>query len=279
MKLIRVLAIVALAPFVLVGCASSGGGAFSSWNKCMVGGAVAGAAAGVAVDGEIGGAAIGALTGMGLGSLLCIGDQDSDGDGVPDEMDECPATPAGVQVGANGCPLDSDGDGVPDYLDQCPGTPAGVAVDARGCPMDSDLDGVPDHLDKCPDTLAGTEVDANGCPLPGEKLAILVNINFDFDKSNIRSGEEAKLQGVLQTLVDNPDIKITVEGHTDSIGTDEYNMGLSQRRADSVRSYLLSRGIDFDRVDVAAFGERVPLASNDTREGRAMSRRVEFVVR
>lgn len=279
MKLMRMLVLVVLAPLVLAGCASSGGGAFSTWNKCMVGGAVAGAAAGVAVDGEVGGAAVGALAGMGLGSLLCMGDQDSDGDGVPDEKDKCPGTPAGVKVDADGCALDSDGDGVPDYLDQCPQTPAGVSVDARGCPLDSDFDGVPDHLDKCPDTLAGTEVDANGCPLPGEKLAILVNVNFDFDRSNIRAGEESKLQGVLQTLIDNPDINVRVEGHTDSIGGDEYNMGLSMRRAEAVRSYLLSRGIDFERVEAAGFGERMPLASNDTREGRAMNRRVEFVVR
>ncbi len=69
---------------------------------------------------------------------------DADGDGVPDHLDTCPATPAGVAVDADGCPLDSDGDGVPDQLDICPGTPAGTAVDARGCQPDSDLDGVAD---------------------------------------------------------------------------------------------------------------------------------------
>ncbi|MEW6489505.1 MAG: OmpA family protein [Thermodesulfobacteriota bacterium] len=90
---------------------------------------------------------------------------DSDGDGVPDYLDKCPGTPAGVKVDASGCPLDSDGDGVPDYLDKCPGTPANVRVDASGCPLDSDGDGVPDHLDKCPGTPRGVRVDASGCPI------------------------------------------------------------------------------------------------------------------
>jgi OOP family OmpA-OmpF porin len=96
----------------------------------------------------------------------CAGD--SDGDGVPDGVDQCPNTPAGVAVDAAGCPLDSDKDGVPDGIDKCPNTPAGATVDASGCPMDADLDGVPDGLDRCPNTPAGTKVDATGCPLPVE---------------------------------------------------------------------------------------------------------------
>jgi OmpA-OmpF porin, OOP family len=95
--------------------------------------------------------------------------KDSDGDGVTDDMDKCPNTPAGVKVDSVGCPLDSDKDGVPDYLDQCPNTPSGVKVDAKGCPIDSDKDGVPDYLDKCPDTPAGVKVDSVGCPLDSDK--------------------------------------------------------------------------------------------------------------
>jgi len=89
---------------------------------------------------------------------------DSDKDGVPDYLDECPDTPLGVVVDAKGCPVDTDGDGVPDYRDECPGTPAGVKVDSRGCPLDTDGDGVPDYLDECPDTPRGVAVDARGCP-------------------------------------------------------------------------------------------------------------------
>jgi outer membrane protein OmpA-like peptidoglycan-associated protein len=95
---------------------------------------------------------------------------DSDGDGVPDGIDQCPDTPKGAVVDAKGCPIDSDGDGVPDGIDQCPNTPKGAVVDAKGCPIDSDGDGVPDGIDQCPNTAPGTKVDAVGCPLPIEAV-------------------------------------------------------------------------------------------------------------
>jgi outer membrane protein OmpA-like peptidoglycan-associated protein len=90
--------------------------------------------------------------------------RDTDGDGVPDRKDKCPATPSGAQVDATGCPLDTDGDGVYDGLDKCPGTPKGATVNAQGCPSDTDGDGVYDGLDQCPDTPKGATVDAKGCP-------------------------------------------------------------------------------------------------------------------
>ncbi|MDD5712363.1 MAG: OmpA family protein [Smithellaceae bacterium] len=93
---------------------------------------------------------------------------DSDGDGVPDDVDKCPDTPLGVAVDADGCPVDTDGDGVADYLDKCPDTPKGVTVDKDGCPVDSDGDGVPDYLDKCPDTPKGVKVDYLGCPIDSD---------------------------------------------------------------------------------------------------------------
>ena len=94
--------------------------------------------------------------------------KDSDGDGVPDKLDQCPGTPAGARVDAKGCPLDSDGDGVYDGLDQCPDTPKGCTVDAKGCPSDADKDGVCDGLDQCPNTPAGAKVDAKGCPMDSD---------------------------------------------------------------------------------------------------------------
>lgn len=100
-----------------------------------------------------------------LGLKFAFGSpKDSDKDGVEDKLDQCPNTPLGVSVDANGCPLDEDKDGVPDYLDKCPGTPAGVQVDTLGCPVDTDKDGVADYLDQCPDTPREAEVDENGCP-------------------------------------------------------------------------------------------------------------------
>ncbi len=94
----------------------------------------------------------------------CSLPKDADGDGVTDNLDRCPNTPAGTPVDGTGCPKDSDGDGVTDLSDKCPNTPAGTAVDAMGCPKDSDQDGVLDAADKCPNTPAGTPVDATGCP-------------------------------------------------------------------------------------------------------------------
>jgi len=93
---------------------------------------------------------------------------DSDHDGVYDGLDKCPGTPAGAHVDATGCPTDSDGDGVPDGIDQCPNTPKGATVDAKGCPIDSDGDGVPDGIDQCPGTPAGTTVDEKGCPMDSD---------------------------------------------------------------------------------------------------------------
>ena len=94
--------------------------------------------------------------------------KDTDKDGIPDKLDKCSDTPAGVKVSENGCPVDGDGDGVADYLDKCSGTPVGVKVDASGCPVDGDGDGVADYLDKCPGTPAGVKVNASGCPVDGD---------------------------------------------------------------------------------------------------------------
>jgi outer membrane beta-barrel protein len=99
--------------------------------------------------------------------------QDSDNDGVIDNLDRCPGTPQGVNVDAFGCPVDSDKDGVPDYLDECPNTPQGVEVDSKGCPVDSDKDSVPDYKDKCPNTPTGVIVDENGCPMDSDKDSVL----------------------------------------------------------------------------------------------------------
>jgi len=97
---------------------------------------------------------------------------DSDRDGVPDYIDKCPGNPASIVVDKNGCPPDSDRDGIPDYLDKCLNTPAGINVDKKGCPPDSDSDGVTDSLDKCPDTPAGVKVDKDGCTVVAEQKVV-----------------------------------------------------------------------------------------------------------
>jgi OOP family OmpA-OmpF porin len=197
---------------------------------------------------------------------------DSDGDGVTDVHDLCAETPAGVVVDGAGCPLDSDGDGVYNELDQCPDTPAGVAVDTIGCPLDSDGDGVANYLDECPDTPAGLTVDDQGCP-----ISITLSIEFDVDKSDIKPGYHDELAKGAAFIRKYSDQKILVAGHTDSTGNEPYNEALSQRRAESVRSYLVENfKLDGDKLFARGFGEKAPIASNDTAEGRQRNRRVEL---
>jgi OOP family OmpA-OmpF porin len=218
---------------------------------------------------------------------------DSDGDGVPDYLDKCPGTPAGVKVNKDGCPLDSDGDGVPDYLDKCPGTPAGVKADKDGCPLDSDGDGVPDYLDKCPGTPADAKVDQDGCPLPVvqkivpqaasameaaivEKGRVTLNVQFDFDKAIIKKKYHDEIGKLAEVMKKYPDLKITLEGHTDNVGGLAYNEKLSQRRVDAVKKYLTTKsGIEASRLNAKGYGPIRPIASNATKEGRQKNRRVE----
>jgi outer membrane protein OmpA-like peptidoglycan-associated protein len=234
---------------------------------------------------------------------------DDDNDGVPNYLDKCPNTPAGVAVDADGCPLDEDGDGVPNYLDKCPKTPAGVAVDENGCPFDEDGDGVPDYLDKCPKTPAGAQVDADGCPLdtdgdgipdyldrcpqvPGvaanygcpeikkEILKVfkqaLNGIQFETGKATIKSSSNAILNKIVAIMNENPDFNLDIAGHTDNVGKADFNLDLSQRRAEAVKAYLVKKGVVNTRMTAEGYGDTRPVSTNATAAGRAENRRVEF---
>jgi OOP family OmpA-OmpF porin len=198
--------------------------------------------------------------------------------GVNEGASLCPGTPAGIPLDPDGCPLYSDADAVPDYQDECPGTAAGVPVDAKGCPRDTDTDGVVDYLDSCARTPIGTRVDARGCPLAGERIAIVTNINFDFDHTDVRGDVKIRLSRVIQLLQEMPPIHVQIVGHTDDVGSAQYNLALSLRRAEAVRDYIVTRGVDGARLSVAGRGKSEPLVSNSTPQGRAVNRRVEFVV-
>ena len=200
---------------------------------------------------------------------------DTDGDGVPDYLDKCPGTPKGVKCDAAGCPLDSDGDGVADYLDKCPNTPKGCKVDAAGCPIDSDGDGVVDCLDKCPDTPKGIVVDENGCVPEG--FRVVGDVLFDTNKWDIKPEGKAALDKGAAFLLKNPQIKVGIQGHTDSSGAADWNAKLSQRRAESVMEYLVSKGVPAAQLTAKGFGPANPVAPNDTKEGRAKNRRVDFM--
>ncbi len=201
---------------------------------------------------------------------------DSDGDGVPDDRDRCPGTPAGAQVDADGCPLDSDGDGVYDGLDQCPDTPRGAVVDTRGCPLDSDGDGVYDGLDQCPDTQAGAKVDSRGCEIPA--VITLSGVTFEVNTANLRPESRSVLNEMATQLKANPTVKVEVAGHTDNTGEAAYNLDLSQRRAEAVRDYLIAQGVPAAQLTARGYGETSPVADNSTRAGRQQNRRVELIV-
>lgn len=232
---------------------------------------------------------------------------DSDGDGVPDYLDRCPNTKRGIQVDQYGCPLDSDGDGIPDYLDRCldtpsgmkvnevgcpdsdgdgvfddkdkcPNTPAGVAVDLNGCPKDSDFDGVPDYLDECPNTPRGVEVDERGCARVSKKIMLRGDTNFEFGKAQLLQSAFSVLTNIALVMKDNPETRWRIEGHTDGIGSESFNMKLSKERADVVANYLSNLGVDKSRLEIVPYGKSRPIATNDTPEGRAMNRRVEIIL-
>jgi OOP family OmpA-OmpF porin len=202
---------------------------------------------------------------------------DSDKDGVIDSLDKCPDTPVGCIVDKDGCPIDSDKDGVIDCRDKCPNTPVGCIVDKDGCPIDSDKDGVIDCMDKCPNTPAGAMVDKDGCTR--EKVTITLNVEFDVAKWDVKDEYRDEIKKVADFMNEHPNVKASIDGHTSSPGSDAYNQKLSERRANSVRQYLISNfGIKASRLTATGYGETKPIATNDTEEGRQKNRRVEAVL-
>ena len=115
-------------------------------------------------------------------------------------------------------------------------------------------------------------------PPPSGKRIVLRGVHFDFNKSDIRADSRPILNEAGEILKENPDVRISVEGHTDAIGSDEYNKQLSLRRAEAVFRYLVNHGIPPERMEVIGYGKRRPVASNDTDSGRAQNRRVELRV-
>jgi len=203
------------------------------------------------------------------GDIALEGCPDRDKDGVADKDDACPDTPGLKEL--KGCP-DTDGDGVIDSDDKCPDTPKGYKVDKKGCPVDTDGDGVVDGEDACP-TVAGP-AENKGCPIPEIKFN---TIHFDFDKYKLRSEAKAGLDEVIKVLKEKPDVEIELSGFADEVGTEKYNMELSEKRAKEARKYLIDNGIAPERiVTVQWFGKSRPIAPNTTEEGRAKNRRVEI---
>jgi len=220
-------------------------------------------------------------------------DPDNDADGILDVADQCPNDPEDADAfeDENGCPdPDNDADGILDAADACPNEPEDMDgfEDENGCPdPDNDRDGILDVNDACPnepEDFDGFE-DENGCPEEGEGLVALTcdaieireSVFFDTDSDVIQSRSYPLLDQIAGVMRAASYIRLVrVEGHTDARGSDDYNLDLSNRRAASVRAYLVNAGIAAERLDSAGYGETQPIADNGTAEGRATNRRVDF---
>ena len=224
-------------------------------------------------------------------------DADNDKDGVLDVADRCPSNPETVNgyQDEDGCPDekpvdDTDGDGYKDDVDRCPYDAEDFDnyEDEDGCPeLDNDTDGILDVDDACPmerEIYNGVD-DEDGCPDEGRvvvessQIKILEKIYFDFNQATIQTRSFSLLDEIAATIVAHPSLlKIRVEGHTDNVGGDETNRNLSQERALAVMNYLIASGVEEHRLDARGFGEDYPIDSNETDEGRANNRRVEFII-
>lgn len=140
--------------------------------------------------------------------------------------------------------------------------------------VDDDGDGVINERDKCPNTLKGAKVDGNGCVV--EQTMTIRDITFEFNSARLTKNAQILMENVVSFLRSDPKVHLSISGHTDSKGSDAYNLKLSRARAKEVRDYLIGYGIAASRLDAAGYGERRPVASNDTAEGRELNRRVEF---
>lgn len=237
------------------------------------------------------------------GSRMLNGCPDQDNDGVMDSQDRCP-NQAGT-ISLKGCP-DTDNDGVADLDDKCANTRPGTKVDAKGCAIDSDKDGVADNEDRCPD-LAGVialkgcpDADGDGianvddkCPnakgtaenkgCPEIAKADIVKITyigsklfFENNSDKLKVASLSQLDELVKILLRYDGASLTIEGNTDNVGKDDFNMTLSQKRTESVKVYLIEKGISESRLIAIGNGETKPVADNKTKLGRAKNRRVEL---
>jgi outer membrane protein OmpA-like peptidoglycan-associated protein len=206
-------------------------------------------------------------------------DKDSDGDGTVDRLDKCPDV-AGI-ADLNGCAdKDTDGDGIVDRLDKCPSEAEDKDgfQDQDGCPdPDNDGDGFPDETDKCPNNPGVAENE--GCPKTKEITRgqlILKGVTFESGKAVLLLGSYKVLDEMAESLREWPEVTIEIQGHTDNTGNAALNLTLSQERAETVRQYMISKGIAPERLTAIGYGQDKPIADNKTASGRAQNRRVEI---
>ncbi|MFO0617463.1 MAG: OmpA family protein [Polyangiaceae bacterium] len=212
---------------------------------------------------------------------------DKDNDGIMDPEDACPEV-AGIKQddpSLHGCP-DKDGDQVVDKVDACVDIPGIKTQDPKtnGCPGDTDGDGIRDDVDACPKDPGKADPDPakNGCPLVVVKeneIVINEQVQFDTGLATIKKVSDPLLDNVAKVMKDHPEItKIEVQGHTDTKGTPQGNTVLSDNRAKAVMAALVKRGIEQKRLVAKGYGQDKPIATNETEDGRAKNRRVQFIV-
>lgn len=210
------------------------------------------------------------------GTVEMKGCPDKDADGIPDIDDKCPDTDKKYKVDSNGCPMDNDKDGVLNEDDLCPEI-KGIAS-LKGC-ADSDGDGVADPEDRCP-TVKGT-IENKGCPeITKEDVKkitqIASKIYFETNSAKLKPVSTGQLNALVDILKKYDAANLLIEGHTDNVGDDNYNMELSQKRTEAVKEYLMSKGILEARITAKGYGETKPIADNKTASGRSKNRRVEL---
>ena len=212
-------------------------------------------------------------------------DKDTDGDGVVDRKDKCPDKAGPPE--RDGCPAeDKDNDGIADEKDKCPDEPEDKDQfeDEDGCPdPDNDKDGVLDEKDKCPteaETKNGYQ-DDDGCPdevpAPVKKFTgVVKGINFRRNSADIKPSSFPLLKEAVGVFKEYPALRVEISGHTSDEGKRDFNMKLSRKRAEAVKLFLVSAGIEESRIGTVGYGPDKPIADNETKEGKEKNRRIEF---
>jgi len=202
---------------------------------------------------------------------------DNDCDGIKDYQDKCLGYPTSQHiVDKTGCPKDSDSDGVADFEDNCPFTASGFSVDKMGCPADTDQDGILDDKDICSNTPNDMKIDKHGCLVKFNKLKIdPLSINFSLDSSEIPLKYYGQMEEISKILKYYPQTEARIDAYTDDIGPSDYNLKLSEQRAQKVKSFFIDTfGLNPVKLKVIPHGESDPIADNSTEEGRQKNRRV-----
>jgi len=218
-------------------------------------------------------------------------DQDPDKDGILGAADKCPNDPEDKDgfEDEDGCPdPDNDKDGILDKDDKCPNEAEDKDgfQDEDGCPdLDNDGDGIPDDKDKCPNEpeTKNNYQDDDGCPdeVPAavaKFTGVIQGINFKTDSDKITKDSFKVLDAAVKVLTDYPDVKLEISGHTDNVGKAEHNMELSQKRAESVKTYFVGKGIQENRLTAVGYGMDKPITANKTKADKAKNRRTEFTL-